>query len=667
MGEDLVTTDNEQDISPNTSERDFQQMIMTNGNQVHTIENGVKRPKTCFQFLGGGQFRQRHPVLYTIAMAGTISLLGIMFIIVLFPNSRIASLASTPESEIRFTMPYPRVNRNNYDEVSKFINKDLFDPSLIYRGSDDREFIFPFPSGAFWVNLVLDPTSDRGLSYPITVYPYAYKWSETLLQVSYPVSHRKETPTAVHDYFMPDLTFAVDEGASHRHLTHFDPLSVTLRFGANGAAWETYLVQGSPYITIKYDNTSPIIQAFSLFKNVICPREDDKYSQLMGADDSNNRRRLSFGVCASDEDHVSQIVTLHGVQFIVESQEGLNWILFSSEPIELKFDRIVKTTVVSTQKFSGVLRFAVIPSSPVLDASSAKNGSTSSGLQRLIYHAGVYPVTGDVTWAFRPADSLSNLKTAAKSITGAVGITASTAAESSTPSTSATSGRVGTITFQYSTKTFSPTTAATTPKALLMLALPHHMQGLAPGSQLSGEQFDLLFRCIKGPMRPILGSSWSYDQPLPSIGFNNGWERTSKALQNPVVRSKVFQSLKEDIELALPTKEENVYGFGKQAARLAQLVHIAYELQASSNLSGIGNHSDVADADELATFMDEAVGFLTDALDHFLTNNVADYLVFDSSLGGLVSIDGLRDSGADFGNGVSTSDERSYTKWDCIA
>jgi endo-1,3(4)-beta-glucanase len=112
----------------------------------------------------------------------------------------------------------------------------------------------------------------------------------------------------------------------------------------------------------------------------------------------------------------------------------------------------------------------------------------------------------------------------------------------------------------------------------------------------------------------------------------------------------------EEIKLALPTLTENVYGFGKQAARLAQMAHIAHELM-GSNISLSQNESsnmtknENQDSYDLASLLDEAKFNLEGALDNFLNSRVSDSLVYDGNLGGMVTTDGLLNSEADFGNG----------------
>lgn len=431
----------------------------------------------------------------------------------------------------------------------------------------------------------------------------------------------------------------------------------------------------------------------------------------------NNRQRrlnLNHGVCSSSSSNnnnnsesttastnrppqlsttTTTTTTLHGVQFTIETQEGVRWAVFASELATLTFDTQTRTTIVVSAEnggaFTGVLRFAILP--PTRDQLHGSDSVTtqtstalhqildSSGMKRLIYHAGVYPVSGAVHWSFRSVGSASN---------GADGITdlptnvlnalsgnsqssssSSTTASSTTAETGKSNNRVGVVDFKFETRSFTPTT--TGPKTLLMLALPHHAQSLPLSSQLDRDNFELVYTCIKGPMRPVLGSEWSYEEPLPSLGFDGDTGSNSDRLfVSPNVRAKILTSLVEDVKLALPTATENIYGFGKQAARLAQLAHIAHVLllNGGKNTTTMTTASPVPqnpvppqpseseNADENAnaiasSVLQEAKNILRDSLDNFLRSKVADSLVFDANLGGMVTTDGLLNSNADFGNG----------------
>eukprot|EP00980_Cylindrotheca_fusiformis_P031796 scaffold26981_cov157-Cylindrotheca_fusiformis.AAC.5 len=595
FGEELVPTDREDEPST-LGERDLPHLIITNG-------DSSKPPP-----------RDRpYPIgLVPISML----VLGVvLFLVVVFPNQ------SDPMPAYGF-VPYTHVDRSAYDDpVENFLAMDLFHPTLLSE-TIPRTFIFPFPTGAFWTNLVLK-ADEEGLSYPIVVYPYAYKWSDSYLQLSYPAAHRVVEKLSIRDAFEPDITISTLEDAQNRYITKFDPLSVTLRFVSSpGSKWETSLVQGSPYATIKVLNASPIFSPLSKFKSVQCPGDDnEKFSDFTDNAEAEGSRRRLFGVCSIDESD-KKSTTIRGVQFIFKNAEGLSWIMFASEPMNLVFDTATRTTIKSSAKFTGIIRLAHIPetnSNQTVSDSDEKTADSSTGLRRLIYHAGVYPTGGQVSWEFHSP---------ASSTTG-----------TSTPDTKTqSSARYATVTFDYATQTMLdtshiPNEAA---KPLLMLALPHHSNVLPTNVMLRSKKFDLVFHSIKGPLTPVVGSTWSYTEPLVDIGVDGPFKEI-----DPKIRRQILEQIDDDLDQLLPTSAENIYGFGKQISRLAQLTHISKKL-----------HKDADQTNDFSTGLPEkGTALLSNYLEMFLSSQVTDKLVFDSNLGGLVSSNGLLDTAEDFGNG----------------
>jgi endo-1,3(4)-beta-glucanase len=307
---------------------------------------------------------------------------------------------------------------------------------------------------------------------------------------------------------------------------------------------------------------------------------------------------------------------LRGVQFIFKTPEGVSWIMFASEPINLVYDAVHKNRISSSAPFTGIIRLAYVPARDAAD----KTVDSSTGLRRLIYHAGVYPVGGQVSWEFHYPSSATAKSTAEKMDS---------------------TGKYATVHLSYATHTMTdnnlrPNSPA---NALLMLSLPHHAQLLPKNALLNQKHFDLSYRCIKGPMTPVLGSTWSYDEPLPDLDFDG----PLRDIDHHVAQS-ILDQVEKDITTVLPTVTEDIYGFGKQVARIAQLAHISSRLQRPKN----GNETTPDRASELLAKSSE---LLSGFLERFLSDQVVDGLVFDSNLGGLVSKNGLSDKAADFGNG----------------
>jgi hypothetical protein len=311
IGEALVNTDTEEDV-PMSNDYDLQHVVVTtNGHQSHSqdrppkpllvrVKSSIRRMRRNVLTLEGGT-----QLLIFLITAGALLIMSlVLYDKVFVPSESVSELSSS-----HFQQPFPSMNRAaSSDPVSEIIRAELFHPSLLVNskvgGDDDgRSFLWkarptsflkvPFPTGAFWTNLVLAPTADRGFSYPIVAYPYSFKWSDSLLQASYPALHRRLEPDFLQDTHYPDMTFGSVEAVVSRNVASFDPLSVTLQFLTGNGLWESYLVQGSPYITIRYEKASPVLQALSIFKHVMCPQDQEG--------------GYKYGICSSE---VSVLVTM---------------------------------------------------------------------------------------------------------------------------------------------------------------------------------------------------------------------------------------------------------------------------------------------------------------------------------------------------------------------
>ena len=81
-----------------------------------------------------------------------------------------------------------------------------------------------------------------------------------------------------------------------------------------------------------------------------------------------------------------------------------------------------------------------------------------------------------------------------------------------------------------------------------------------------------------------------------------------------------------DVTRVLPTLNENVYGYGKQLSRLAQLVHIANVLVRTSNDDDLES--------KYSTMIKDATTTLHDFVTAFLSGRNTDVLVYDANFGG---------------------------------
>jgi hypothetical protein len=282
VGEELISTDNE-------------------GEETTALVNGAKKKTTQdLNALPPSLCSARSVIVLLLVAIATAG-----FVVLLIPHTS----DPLPKTQT-FTIPFPLVDRSEYgDPVEEFIDMDLFHPSLIAPPETPHAFVFPFPTGAFWTNLIVK-SPEGAMSYPVAVYPYAYRWSSSSLHLSYPAGHRVVDKHTIQDTFAPDLKLTTVEEINKRHVTQFDPLSVTLRFVASSdSKWETALVHGSPYITMQYLTSTPVFSPLSIFSAVQCPgNSDENFSDLFDdTDDSTKEGKTSggfqrdlFGVCSID-------------------------------------------------------------------------------------------------------------------------------------------------------------------------------------------------------------------------------------------------------------------------------------------------------------------------------------------------------------------------------
>jgi endoglucanase Acf2 len=524
------------------------------------------------------------------------------------------------------------------------LDASLFAPSslLLDSKSQTPELAKPFPTGAFWTNLVINMKSaNLPMSEAIVAEPYAFKWGPHVgLLASYPASRRTTSSKVVKDYFYPDLTLSCGEGVSRRQVIAYDTLSVHLRFydtatstslststpnsqrrtrssdssfASNENYFDAYIVQGSPYITFSYQHTTPKLTALSTFTSIDCLTD--------AASD--------HGLCETFVDTDSGMHGIRGVQFVIEAQEGLQWLVFSSEPLTFVLGD-ARRCLQAMEPFVGVLRLAMLPPGAKL------RPKMGPAVLRLITHAPIYPVAGHVVTEYHLSSTTSPETGGSKK------------KKNSTMSGLASGGGdVAVVKFVFETKSWNLMGGSAGARGgsdlLLMMALTHHVSAMHetlltpygdsnPTVLTTLDKFDGTYLCIKGSMTAVVGDTWSYREPLAAVSLDY-----DRKISNPSTVNFIKGKTSRDVGYVIPTAKD-IYGFGKEAARMAQLVHIAHAL-------GDGMGDDAALSDALQT--------LGTSLDAFFRRSTAeeDSLLYDSDLGGVLSSFGLKDPQADFGNG----------------
>ena len=291
-----------------------------------------------------------------------------------------------PTKELISSLPFPPTSRSLHNEDGSPAN--LFDMNLFT--SEMMKNLLPFPTGAFWTNFVLKPNPKQddilmrksSLSDPVVVYPYAFKWSKDILALSYPSFRRIVQPLIIQDVFWPDISLSATEGIISRKIIHFDELSVTTRMSSPKIATEvdgmsyfdTFMVQGSPYITSKFQKSTPILTALSVWDEVSCVSSAAEQQGLCDTKPENGEN--------------GHLLSIAGVQFLLTQSEGQQWILFvvGGTPVTfyLSSDR---RNIVAAKPFTGILRIAIIPPGAALDGTTVK---------QLLNHSGIYPVAAKI-------------------------------------------------------------------------------------------------------------------------------------------------------------------------------------------------------------------------------------------------------------------------------
>lgn len=113
----------------------------------------------------------------------------------------------------------------------------------------------PFPTNAWWQNLVLGTGNNR-----IHLHPYQVKSLTTGIDVCLPVKNIDSLGRNITTAFLRNLTLGFTETSTSRALTSYDDLSATVRNTVSSNSYlEGYFVKGSAYVTTKYTSLTPNI------------------------------------------------------------------------------------------------------------------------------------------------------------------------------------------------------------------------------------------------------------------------------------------------------------------------------------------------------------------------------------------------------------------------
>mmetsp|Transcript_30230 Transcript_30230/g.38818 ORF Transcript_30230/g.38818 Transcript_30230/m.38818 type:complete len:812 (+) Transcript_30230:88-2523(+) len=200
-------------------------------------------------------------------------------------------------------------------------------PNDIFPSSYLGELKPPFPTHAFWFNLVIQD----GIG-PAVLIPYSVKCLTSGVFYSYPSSRRTVTVTTESDYFENDIGFTAVEGYMARYITDYNEFAFTMNYDlANGGSYKTIGARGSPYGTVVYKDATPVI---------LC-----EYSNV---------------TMINGEDAPGTVVS--GTDFTLEQNNGMRWMVFFNESVELTVSPDGNRLTTSAP-YTGVVRTALSPSS----------------------------------------------------------------------------------------------------------------------------------------------------------------------------------------------------------------------------------------------------------------------------------------------------------------
>jgi len=483
----------------------------------------------------------------------------------------------------------------------------------------------PYPTGAWWTNLVVGGPSSQGDGLGAAMQtPYAVRVTpEVGVALSYgALSATNESLTISAS---TDLGVSLAEGVARRYVMTHDDLTMTMRLEGEAGKMDALFARGSPYTTFLCEGAKLTLRSdFEVAAvRLVSP----------GAANTSLSRRNMPSACAAypscvsagmkgeccpmDEEHgrvthpccSGELGTQGpGEIFSVELTNGQHWRVYTSTPLTLRW---TKDGVDATEPLTGILRVALVPDDSGLSAAPLRrDNATVPDAVMLDAHAESYPTSGEVR----------------------------VSADRSRDTT------VGEIEFSwrvaYLGSTLSLDSETKTP-ALLMLALPHHVDSIVADSSVGFlPPGSLDFRGgLKGPSRAVLGARWRLRLDLTPVSWT-----PPRILTDLDVRAELAAQLRADVTrqngepdsmaawMAFDTWFCNAYWNGKEAARLATLALVAEELRQDDSLRS-------------------AKAQLRAILEVWLEGTNIDPLVYDATYGGLCTKNGLDDHDADFGNG----------------
>jgi endo-1,3(4)-beta-glucanase len=230
------------------------------------------------------------------------------------------------------------------------------DPPTSYWGVVTK----PYPTGAFWTNLVV-----KNGDGAVGIYPYGIKTLDAGVQVSYGAFRRQVSSNAITDIFMVDLQISATQAYASRSIESYDNVSVTMAYktqpsGSTGNGnsnnkgnYKGVFVKGSPFVTVVFDGATPIISSPVM-------RITSVESKLL-------------------QDH-------SGTQYIVTLGNFQKWLVYCSESVVLNWK---DTGLSAATPIHGFVRVAILP-----------NQNADNAFSTYLNYVQRYPTGGSVSLSY---------------------------------------------------------------------------------------------------------------------------------------------------------------------------------------------------------------------------------------------------------------------------
>jgi endo-1,3(4)-beta-glucanase len=215
----------------------------------------------------------------------------------------------------------------------------------------------PYPTNAFFTNIVVNEGDGS-----ILVTPYGVKTVHTGIHISYGPTRRIVTSNSIIDVFDSDIEISSIEKYQTHRIEKYDNISVTMNYYTlKNGKYKAHLVKGSPYITIEYENCTPVLSS------------------------------LMHVLSIKKKDFISSI----GTQYIITLGNYQKWLIYCTEKIIFNLNNDI---IISSKAITGILRVAFLPLQKI-----------ESSYQILMKYVNKYPIGAEIIITY-PSINTSKIK-----------------------------------------------------------------------------------------------------------------------------------------------------------------------------------------------------------------------------------------------------------------